>query len=366
MIISRTPVRISFFGGGTDYPAYFHRKPCAVLGATIDKYTYVTINRGSPFFDHKIRVSYSKAELVNNVDEIQHPSVRAVLKFLKMQDQYLDVHIFADLPAKTGLGSSSTFTVGFLNACYAYNGIYVSKERLAQEAIHIEQEILKENVGIQDQTHAAYGGMNIIRASQGSLSVHPVITTSANKALLESSLMLFYTGITRFASDVVREQLENTRILALDDYLERMYAQVDEAQQILTDHSGDAMLDRFGALLHEGWSLKKRLSSQVSNAAINQYYQLAMDNGAIGGKIGGAGGGGFLMLVVKQEKQAQVRAALKDLLEVQFGFDSHGTSIIYCNDPPQYGGRRAVTAHPPSAATESIRPSPSNTPTGLR
>ncbi len=337
MIISRTPVRLSFFGGGTDYPTYFRRKKGAVLGTTIDKYIYVTINQGSPFFEHKIRVSYSKAELVNRVEEIQHPSVRETLKFLEM-DGHLDIHIFADLPAKTGLGSSSTFTVGFLNACYAYRGIFAGKERLANEAIHIEQERLHENVGVQDQTHAAHGGLNIIRMDANGIAVTPVVISRDNRACLEESLMLFYTGITRFASDLVKEQIENTASLALDDYLELMYAQVDEGQRILSSYSGDEMLERFGKLLHEGWELKKRLSRQITTTQIDQYYQAALRAGAVGGKVGGAGGGGFLMLVVKPEKQAEVRRALKDLLEVQFGFDSHGTSVIYSYEPPQYRG----------------------------
>jgi D-glycero-alpha-D-manno-heptose-7-phosphate kinase len=337
MIISRTPVRLSFFGGGTDYPTYFRRKRGAVLGTTIDKYIYVTINQGSPFFEHKIRVSYSKAELVNRVEDIQHPSVRETLKFLEM-DGHLDIHIFADLPAKTGLGSSSTFTVGFLNACYAYRGVFANKARLANEAIHIEQDRLQENVGIQDQTHAAHGGLNIIRMDGDGIAVTPVVIKQENKAYLEESLMLFYTGITRFASELVKEQIENTASLAIDDYLERMVDQVDEGQQILSTYSGDEMLEKFGKLLHEGWELKKRLSRQISTTQIDGYYQMALKAGAIGGKVGGAGGGGFLMLVVKPEKQAEVRKVLKDLLEVQFGFDSNGASIIYSYEPPQYRG----------------------------
>jgi D-glycero-alpha-D-manno-heptose-7-phosphate kinase len=339
MIISRTPVRLSFFGGGTDYPEYFEREKCAVLGTTIDKYTYVTINRGSPFFDHKIRVGYSKAELVNKVEDIQHPSVRETLKFLKM-DEHLDIHIFADLPAKTGLGSSSTFTVGFLNACYAYRGTFASKERLAREAILIERERIGENVGIQDQTHAAYGGMNIIRADRNGIKVTPVVMPQKNKELLESSLMLFYTGITRFASEVVQEQITRTKSLELDDYLTRMHDQVDEGQRILANQIGEGMLESFGKLLHEGWEMKKRLSTQVTTSKIDEYYQVALKAGATGGKVGGAGGGGFLMLIVKPERQQAVRTALKDLLEVQFGFDNQGTSIIYSYEPPRYGGAK--------------------------
>ncbi len=335
MIISRTPVRISFFGGGTDYPEYFERSPCAILGTTIDKYTYVTINKGSPFFDHRIRVSYSKAELVDSIDEIQHPSVRETLKFLKLDD-YLDIHIFADLPAKTGLGSSSSFTVGFLNACYAYMGIFASKEKLANDAIHIEQKLLRENVGIQDQIHAAYGGLNVIQADITGFHVNPIIISREKKVLLENSLMLFYTRMTRFATEVLQEQMIKTKTLALDDYLSVMANQVATAQTILNQDTDSTLLFEFGSLLHEGWLLKKKLSTQISNPQIDQYYQTALHAGAIGGKITGAGGGGFLLLIVPPHQKDQVRQALPHLLEVQFALESHGSTIIYSFDSPHY------------------------------
>lgn len=345
MIISRTPLRISFFGGGTDYNEYFERKPCAILGTTIDKYVYVTINQGSPFFEHKIRVAYSKHELAQSPADLAHPSVRETLKFLKMDrpEDYLDIHIFADLPAKTGLGSSSSFTVGFLNACYAFRGEFVGKDRLAREAIHIEQKLIGDRVGIQDQTHAAYGGLNIIRRHgslhDGSSEVSPVVLSPENRTLLESSVLLFYTGVTRFASELVAEQVENTKTLALDDYLARMHDQVFEAQDVLSRESGAEMLKKFGALLHEAWTLKKRLSTKVTAPEFDALYEKARNAGAYGGKIGGAGGGGFLMLVVPAEKQAAVRAALSGLLEVRFAFESQGSSIIYSHEPPRYSGR---------------------------
>jgi Predicted kinase related to galactokinase and mevalonate kinase len=335
VIISRSPLRLSFFGGGTDYPDYFLRKPGAVLGTTIDKYILVTINRGSPFFEHRIRVSYAKAEAVRRVEEIEHPSVRAVLQELKLDDM-LDIHIFADLPARTGLGSSSAFTVAFLNACYAYQGKFVGRRALADQAIYIEQEILKENVGIQDQLHSALGGFNIIRADSQGIRVSPVILSRENRQLLEDSLMLFYTRITRLASEVVAEQLDNTRRREIDDQLERMAAQVDEAQEVLSAQRGRKLLKNFGALLHEAWSLKKQLSSKISNSTIDQYYEAALKHGALGGKVGGAGSGGFLMLLVEKKHQSAVRAALRGLDEVDFRFESDGASIIYSHDPPQY------------------------------
>ena len=335
MVISKTPVRLSFFGGGTDYPEYFKREKCAVFGTTIDKYIYVTINHGSPFFDHRIRVSYSKSETVNSIEEIEHPSVRAILNFLEM-DELLDIHIFADLPARTGLGSSSAFTVCFLNACYAHKGIFAGKERLAAEAIHIEQEILGENVGIQDQIHAAYGGLNIIRADAQGTTVFPAVLSTESRHLLESSLLLFYTRMTRSASAIAQEQIENTRKLALDRHLEKMRAQVEEAQEMLPRLSGSALLRRFGEMFHEGWELKKQLSTQITNDAIDHYYEEAIKHGALGGKIGGAGGGGFLTLIVDQKNQPAVRAALRELEEVPIKFENHGASIIYSNDPPHY------------------------------
>lgn len=326
---------MSFFGGGTDYPEYFKREKCAVLGTTIDKYIYVTINHGSPFFDHRIRVSYSKSETVNSIDEIEHPSVRAILNFLKL-DELLDIHIFADLPARTGLGSSSAFTVCFLNACYAHKGIFAGKERLSAEAIYIEQDILGENVGIQDQIHAAYGGLNIIRADSQGTSVFPAVLSVENRNLLESSLLLFYTRMTRSASAIAHEQIENTKKLALDLHLRKMGSQVDEAQEILPRLSGTALLQRFGEMLHEGWQLKKQLSTQITNSTIDHFYAQALKYGALGGKIGGAGGGGFLTLVVDQKNQVSVREALKELDEVPIKFENHGASIIYSNDPPHY------------------------------
>jgi D-glycero-alpha-D-manno-heptose-7-phosphate kinase len=328
VIISRTPVRISFFGGGTDYREYYREKSGAVLGTTINKYVYVSINRLSKFFDYKIRVGYSKAELVNRVEDIAHPSVRECLKFRNM-DGNLDIHIFADLPARTGLGSSSAFTVGFLNALYALEGRIVSREQLATEALHVEQDLIKENVGSQDQVHAAFGGLNLIEFSGARFRVQPLVITAEKRRRLEESLMVFFTGQTRYASEIVKEQVERTRAKRNDAYLAQMYQMVYEAVRVVAEESDEAVVRRLGELLHDSWKLKKSLSSQVSNGYIDQAYSAALKTGASGGKIAGAGGGGFLTLLVEPERRPAVREVLKDLLEVEFKFEDEGSTIIY-------------------------------------
>ena len=328
MIISRTPVRLSFFGGGTDYREYFERKSGAVLGTTIDKYTYVSVNRLSKFFEYKIRVGYSKAELVNNVEEIIHPSVRETLKFKNINGN-LDIHIFADLPAKTGLGSSSSFTVGFLNALYALEGKTISKQQLAEEAIFIEQKLIGENVGCQDQVHASYGGLNIIEFSSTGISVKPVVISKEKYDYLNDSLMVFYTGMTRFASEIVKEQIKNTKTCSKDTYLERMHQMVFEAEKIISDDKPKEMIRNLGGLLHESWQLKKCLSSQITSNLIDGIYDKAMQAGACGGKLAGAGGGGFLFFLTPNDKQEAVRKALDGLLEVNLRFENDGSKIIY-------------------------------------
>lgn len=328
MIISRTPVRLSFFGGGTDYREYFERKGGAVLGTTIDKYTYVSVNRLSKFFEYKIRVGYSRAELVNNVEEILHPSVRETLKFKNIGGN-LDIHIFADLPAKTGLGSSSSFTVGFLNALYALEGKMASKQQLAEEAIYIEQKLIGENVGCQDQAHASYGGLNIIEFSSTGISVKPVIISKEKYDYLNDSLMVFYTGLTRYASEIVKEQIKNTKTCSKDTYLERMHQMVFEAEKIISGDKPEEMIIHLGGLLHESWQLKKCLSSQITSDLIDDIYNKAMQAGACGGKLAGAGGGGFLFFLTPKEKQEAVRKALEGLLEVNFRFENDGSKIIY-------------------------------------
>jgi len=328
MIISRTPVRLSFFGGGTDYREYFERNGGAVLGTTIDKYTYVSVNRLSDFFEYKIRVGYSKAELVNDLNDIIHPSVRETLKF-KKQNGNLDIHIFADLPAKTGLGSSSSFTVGFLNALYALEGKTISKQKLAEESIYIEQKLIKENVGCQDQAHAAFGGFNIIEFNKSGLSVRPVVISQEKYDFLSKSMMVFFTGITRYASEIVAEQIENTKTSNMDGYLQRMHQMVYEAETVISNNERHEMVKNLGKLLHESWLLKKRLSHRISSDVIDDIYETCLKAGAYGGKLAGAGGGGFLFLLTPIERQQQIKDALQGYLQVNFNFENEGSKIIY-------------------------------------
>ena len=328
MIISKTPVRFSFFGGGTDYKEYFERKNGAVLGTTINKYTYVSVNKLSDFFEYKMRVGYSKSELVNDVNDIIHPSVRETLKFKKIIEN-LDIHIFADLPARTGLGSSSSFTVGFLNALYALEGKKVSKKTLAEESIFIEQQLIKENVGCQDQIHAAYGGLNLIEFNASGFSVRPVVISKQKYHFLNASLMVFYTGLTRYASDIVTEQIENTKNHSKDTYLQQMHDMVYQAEKIISEDDSEVMVKNLGELLHDGWNLKKQLSSQVSNNNIDEVYNKALNAGAYGGKLAGAGGGGFLFFLAPIEKQQEIKNSLNGLLQVDLKFENDGSQIIY-------------------------------------
>jgi len=331
LIISRTPVRVSFFGGGTDYLAYYKRKKGAVLGITIDKYTYITLKKGCQFFPHAIRIAYSRTELINHLEEITHPSIRESLRFTGYFFP-LDIHIFSDLPARTGLGSSSSFTVGFLNALYALQGKKIPKEKLAKEACYIEQELIKENVGSQDQYHAAYGGFNIIEFSEHHNSLRPVIISNEKKKLLEKHFMLFYTGLTRHASEILQTQVQKTCEKKNDSFLERMYEMVFEAEALLQKEEGETLVKKFAELLDQSWELKKKLSSNISTEKIDSYYQKAKEAGALGGKLCGAGQGGFLALFVPVKKQEDVKKALQPLFPVSVGFEEQGSSIIYMKD----------------------------------
>ncbi|MBS3905132.1 MAG: hypothetical protein KGZ39_07390 [Simkania sp.] len=331
LIISRTPVRISLFGGGTDYPGYYSRHVGAVLGTTIDKYTHVSISTPGNYFDHRIRIGYSKTELVKTFDEIEHPSIRECLK-LKNCDSNLDIHIFSDLPAKTGLGSSSSFTVGFLNALYALRGMKVSKQVLAEEACFVEQELIRENVGSQDQFHAAFGGVNVIEFNADNKQIRPVIATPKRLKIFEEHLLLFYTGLTRYASEILKEQMERTHSLTNDAYLKRMYEMVFIAEDIIAHEAEDTMMSSLGRLLDESWSLKKQLSSKISNPIVDQAYETAKQAGAYGGKLCGAGSGGFLALLVPPSRQDAVKAALHNLMAVPVCFENSGSTIIYMKD----------------------------------
>lgn len=331
LIISRTPVRISFFGGGTDYPEYYSRHSGAVLGTTIDKYTHVSISTPGNYFDHKIRIGYSKTELVREPEEIEHPSVRECLKFKNFSGN-LDIHIFSDLPAKTGLGSSSSFTVGFLHALYALTGHKVSKQRLADEACHIEQKLIRENVGSQDQFHAAHGGLNIIEFKENKIQIRPVIASSGKVSFIEQHLMMFYTGFTRYASEILKEQMERTERKDNDVYLHRMRDMVQEAELYLASEEPYRMVRALGDLLDEGWHLKKQLSSKITNPTLDHAYDAAKRAGAYGGKICGAGSGGFLALLVPPEKQQAVRDALPGMADIPIRFENAGSTIIYMKD----------------------------------
>ena len=324
MIISRTPFRISFFGGGTDYPAWVEKHGGAVLSTSFDKYNYITCRHLPPFFDHKHRVTYSLVEHVHCVDEIRHPAIREVLKSY-LDEEGLELHCDADLPARSGLGSSSSFVVGLLHALEALRGRRVSPEWLAKEAIRFEQEVLGENVGYQDQVAAAFGGLNIIHFKPGgNFKVEPVILRPERKRALGQRLMLFFTGFVRFASEVAASQVANLEKKSSE--LKQMRVMVDEAVELLiSDHE----LSEFGELLHQSWQYKRELSDKVSTGEIDQIYDRARAHGAVGGKLLGAGGGGFILFYVEPERQDEVRRALGDLIHVPFHFESGGSQIIY-------------------------------------
>ena len=324
MIISRTPFRISFFGGGTDYPAWFRQNGGVVLATTIDKYCYISCRFLPQFFEHKYRIVYSRIENVREISEIEHPAARAVLDWMKC-DKGLEIHHDGDLPARSGLGSSSSFTVGLINAIMALRGRYITKEQLAKDAIHIEQDVIQENVGSQDQISAAYGGFNRIAFNpDGSFDVAPVIIDRPKLHVLEKHLMLFFTGLSRTASDIAKTQIENLKSHEIE--LGRMQQMVDEAIGILNGSSN--AIDDFGRLLHESWIRKRSLSDKISTPFIDEIYEAARKEGAIGGKILGAGGGGFLLLFVPPEHQDRLRARLNNLIYVQFEFENSGSKIV--------------------------------------
>jgi D-glycero-alpha-D-manno-heptose-7-phosphate kinase len=324
MIITRTPFRISFFGGGTDFPAWYRDNGGAVLSSTIDKYCYINCRPLPPFFSYKHRIVYSKSECVNGIDEIQHPSVRETFRFMETR-QGLELHHDGDLPARSGLGSSSAFTVGLLHALYGLNGKIVTKKRLAMEAIHIEQDLIREHVGSQDQVAVAFGGLNKISfRDDGNIEVVPITIGAARLNDLQNHLLLFFTGLTRYATEVEAEKLRNLNGKKAE--MADLFRMVEAAIDVL---SGEGPLDAFGRMLHEAWLIKKRLSTQVSTAQIDAIYDLALKNGALGGKLLGAGGGGFILFFARPEDQPRVRQALSGLLHVPFRFDSLGSQIIY-------------------------------------
>jgi len=324
MIITRTPFRVSLFGGGTDYPPWYREHGGAVVGFTINKYCYISVRPLPPFFEHKHRIVYSKVETVAAIGEIQHPSVRACLSEMGV-DYGIEVHHDGDLPARSGLGSSSSFTVGLLNALNAQNGRMVTKEYLAQEAIRIEQQVIGENVGSQDQVWAAYGGMNRIEFGRdGAIDVRPVVLKAERRNRFFGSLMLFFTGFSRFASEIAAKQIAN--LAQRQAQLVAMRAMVDEAMAVLGDENRD--LDDIGRLLHEGWQLKRQLADNVTTSDIDAIYETALGAGALGGKLLGAGGGGFMLFYVPPERQPAVRHALSRLVEVDFELDAAGSKVV--------------------------------------
>jgi D-glycero-alpha-D-manno-heptose-7-phosphate kinase len=339
MIVSRTPFRLSFFGGGTDYPAWFRQHGGTVLSTTINKYCYLTVRYLPPFFEHRIRVVYSKIENCQTVDEIAHPAVRETLRFLEIE-RGIEVHHDGDLPAGSGMGSSSAFTVGLLHALHALQGRMPSKRQLAEQSIHIEQELIREAVGSQDQISAAYGGFNQISfLADGSFTVTPITVRRDRLTELNSSLMLFYTGIRRMSSDVASTYVntfeEKKRQLRIARDL------VDEGISIL---SGDRDLAAFGELLHEAWEAKRGLSPVVSNSDVDEMYTAARNAGAVGGKLTGAGGGGFLLLYVPIDRQEAVRRSLERLIHVPFRFEYSGSQIIFFDAEEDYADAEKARA----------------------
>jgi D-glycero-alpha-D-manno-heptose-7-phosphate kinase len=325
MIISRTPFRISFFGGGTDYPAFYEKNGGAVLSTSINKYCYINLRYLPPFFDYKYRIRYTSREETQSISEIKHPSVRECLNFLNW-DRGVEISHNADLPAMSGLGSSSAFTVGLLNALNALKGKMITKRQLALDAIHVEQDRIKENVGSQDQAIAAFGGFNKIEfGGPEKITVHPITIDQDKLVFLQNHLMLIFTGFPRNASEIAGEQIRKTPQKAKE--LRAMMDMVDEAINTLNG-SQDKLMD-FGKLLHETWKIKRSLTQHITNTAIDEIYEAGMESGAVGGKLLGAGGGGFILFFVKPELQQNVKEKLRKLLYVPFKFHNLGSQIVY-------------------------------------
>jgi len=323
MIITKTPFRMSFFGGGTDMPSYFKEHGGAVLSTTFDKYVYVTVRHLPRFFDYTTELVYSKTERITKIDDMEHPMVRNAMKMLDMKE--LHISYDADLPARTGLGTSSTFAVGLLNAFYCLKGKYASKKQLANDAIYLERTLCNEAGGWQDQIAASFGGLNRIDFKEDRYHVNPVIISPERKEQLNNNLMLFFTGFTRFSADIQK----NTQTTMQDKLkqLEQMHHLVDEAQAVLENKHSD--LDDFGRLLDVTWKLKRQTGNSISTGSIDELYAKGMEAGALGGKLLGAGGGGFLLFYVTPEKQKEVKQALSNLMEVPFKFENSGTRVIY-------------------------------------
>ena len=324
MIISRTPLRISFVGGGTDIKKYYQHLDGGVLSTSINKYLYVAVKRQYEFVDFKYRINWSKTEFCNSIDEIEHPIVREALILLNI-DFPIEITTFADVPAGTGLGSSSSFAVGLLHALYALKGEMISKGELAKQAAFLEIEILGRNIGKQDHYAAAYGNLNVFRFhGDEKVTVEPVFYEKEIKEEIESRLLMFYTKTTRDASKILKSQVENTD--QKRDVLTKMKDLIPSLRTVFTDRKN---LNDFGKILHEGWILKKDITQDISSETIDQYYQKAIECGAIGGKLLGAGGGGFLLFYAEKINHDNIRKGLKNLYEMKFKFDDAGTRITY-------------------------------------
>ncbi len=323
MIITQTPFRMSFFGGGTDFSGFYNEHGGAVISTTFDKYCYVTVRHLPPFFDYKTHLTYSKEEKVNSYEEIQHPAIRNAMQWLDMHEIRLTYE--SDLPARSGLGTSSSFAVGMIEAFYAIKGKYADKKKLADDAIYLERVLCNEAGGIQDQIAASFGGFNRINFSSDGYTVKPVIINPERKKKLNDRLMLFFTGFSRFSSDIQKGTEKSMKDKTAQ--LLEMYRLVDDAEKILTNKNSD--LDEFGKLLDYTWKLKRGISGGISTNSIDEQYERAIKAGALGGKLLGAGGGGFLLFYVPEEKQQVVKDALHDQMHVPFNFENDGTKVIY-------------------------------------
>ena len=333
MIISRTPYRISFFGGGTDYPVWYQKHGGAVLATAIDKYCFISCRYLPPFFEHKYRIVWSMIENCSRIDDIKHPAVKEILKFLTF-NRNVEIHHVGDLPARSGMGSSSSFTVGLLHAMYALQGYMPTKRQLAMESILIEQDLIKETVGSQDQVLAAHGGFNhIVFHKNREISVRPIVLTGERVAELNSHLMLFYSGIKRTAADVA-----GTYVTKLDDKKHQLRIMKDLVEEGISLLNSSHDIGGFGELLHEAWQVKRSLSTNISNAHVDGMYEKARKAGAIGGKITGAGGGGFMLLFAPPERHENIKRVLRNMINVPFKFDFTGSQIIYYNLEEDYSG----------------------------
>ena len=335
MIITKTPFRMSFFGGGTDMPEFFNEHGGAVISTTFDKYCYVIVRHMPPFHPYISELVHNRFERVNDMEEIEHPLIRECMRLHDIHEIRLTYE--GDLPARSGLGTSSTFAVGMLNAFCALKGKMMSKRQLAQEAIKVERDILKEHGGWQDQVAAAYGGLNRINFKDNDFSVHPIVIAPERKKELDSNLLLFYTGIQRFSSEIQADTF--AKPVDKTQQLLDMLALVDEAERILTDKN--TSLDEFGKLLDTTWKLKRGTGSKISNGGIDKLYETAIKAGALGGKLLGAGGGGFLLFYCEKEKQETLKTALEDLMIVPFSFENEGAQILYYN-PVEYSPRKEI------------------------